>query len=144
MAKAHIDRWKAYMESHSAEALDAILADDVVFLSPIVHTPQRGKAITMAYLMAAGEVLGNDSFTYVGEWGNDTGCVLEFETEIDGIKVNGIDMITFGPDMKITAFKVMVRPLKAIEKVHAMMGEMLLRMAPGKAQASPGDSPASS
>ena len=120
-----VDGWYAYMKSHSAAALDAMLADDVVFESPVVHTPQRGKQITLKYLGAAGSVLGGDGFTYVGEWRTDNTAILEFETEIDGIKINGIDMIWWNDAGQIIRFKVMVRPLKAINKLHALMGAQL-------------------
>jgi hypothetical protein len=78
-------------------------------------------------------VLGGPGFTYVGEWVNETSAILEFTNEINGIKVNGIDMITFGDDGRITHFKVMVRPLKAVNMLHQMMGEMLQKMAEAKA-----------
>jgi hypothetical protein len=88
---------------------------------------QRGRDITFKYLLSADKVLGGPGFTYVGEWRGDTGAILEFENEIDGIKVNGVDMITFGDDGRITHFKVMVRPLKAINLLHRLMGEQLAR-----------------
>ena len=94
----------------------------------MVHTPQRGKAITFKYLHAAMHVLNNDSFKYLGEWNADQGAVLEFESVLDGITVNGVDMIRWNEQGKITHFKVMVRPLKAVNKLHEMMGAMLHRL----------------
>ena len=120
-------RWHAFIEGGDKSQLDAMLADDVVFESPVVHTPQGGKAITMKYLGAAGEVLGGKGFRYVGEWRADRSAILEFENEIDGIKINGIDMIWWNEDGLITRFKVMVRPLKAINLMHQMMGQQLQR-----------------
>jgi predicted SnoaL-like aldol condensation-catalyzing enzyme len=117
--------WHAYMANHSLEALSDLLADDTVFHSPVVHTPQAGKAKVMAYLGAAGKTLGNGSFRYVREMADGDSVLLEFETEMDGIHVNGIDLIRFGQDGKIVDFKVMVRPLKAINKVWEMMGAQL-------------------
>jgi hypothetical protein len=109
-----------------------LLADDVVFESPVVHTPQLGKAITGKYLAAAMHVLNNDTFSYLNQWIGPTSAVLEFQTTCDGIVVNGVDMITWNGDGHITHFKVMVRPLKAINKLHEMMGQMLQRAtAPG-------------
>lgn len=105
--------------------LAAILHDDAVFHSPVVHTPQRGKPIVMAYLTAAGQTLGNDSFTYLREVVDGDTAVLEFQTQMDGIEINGIDMITFDETGLITDFKVMVRPLKAINKVWEMMAAQL-------------------
>ena len=109
------------------EDLAAIIHEDAVFHSPVVHTPQEGRAIVIAYLSAAGSTLGNDSFRYVREIIGDNAVVLEFTTEMDGIHVNGIDMITFDADGMIIEFKVMVRPLKAINKVWEMMAAQLER-----------------
>lgn len=128
MSKENLQRWYDFMEQHDEAALSDMLADDVVFHSPVVHTPQEGKAITFAYLAAAGKVLGGDDFRYVNEFLSDQGAVIEFVTEIDGIKIDGIDMITWNDAGKIIEFKVMVRPLKAVNKVHEMMGLMLERM----------------
>ena len=128
MSRENLQRWYDFVEKHDEQALADMLADDVVFHSPVVHTPQEGKAITFAYLSAAGKVLGGDSFRYVNEFVSENGAVIEFMTEIDGIKIDGIDMITWNVDDKITEFKVMVRPLKAVNKVHEMMGRMLEAM----------------
>ncbi len=125
MSKQNLQRWHDFIEQHDERALSDILADDVVFHSPVVHTPQEGKAITFAYLSAAGKVLGGDHFRYVNEFVSEDGVVLEFNTEIDGIKIDGIDMITWNSEGKIKEFRVMVRPLKAVHKVHEMMGQML-------------------
>ena len=114
-----------FLESGDPAALSALLDEDVVFESPVVHTPQRGKDITFKYLMAAGKVLGGPGFTYLGEWRAENSAILEFETEIDGIRINGIDMIWWNDEGRITRFKVMVRPLKAINLVHQMMGARL-------------------
>ncbi len=109
------------------DELAAIMREDAVFHSPVVHTPQKGRPIVVAYLSAAGQTLGNDEFRYVREVVGEGTAVLEFTTEMDGIRVNGIDMITFDDDGLITEFKVMVRPLKAINKVWEMMGAQLER-----------------
>ena len=120
--------WHRLVESKDEAGLDDILADDVVFHSPVVHTPQAGKQITKMYLTAALHVLNNSSFKYVRELIDGPHAVLEFVTEIDGIVVNGADMISWGADGRITDFKVMIRPLKAINLIHRMMGEMLQNM----------------
>ena len=86
-----IERWREIAKSHDAGDLELLLAEDVVFQSPVVHTPQRGKAITMKYLGAAIRVLGGDAFRYVGEWFGETSAVLEFITTIDGLEINGVD-----------------------------------------------------
>ena len=130
MTPLAIENWHKAMKVRDASKLDELLAENVVFQSPVVHSPQIGKAITKVYLTAAMEVLGNDNFRYVSEWYGDTSAVLEFETEIDGIKINGIDMIAWNEAGQITNFKVMVRPLKAINKLHEMMGALLAKMAP--------------
>jgi hypothetical protein len=119
-------RWHEYMERGSDPALlSDLLADDAVFHSPVVHTPQVGKPVVMAYLVAAAQVLGNDSFRYVRELVDGDDMMLEFVTELDGIAINGVDIIRFNADGKISDFKVMVRPLKAINKVWEMMASQL-------------------
>ncbi len=128
MTKDHagLAKWHAYMESGSdPEALAELLADDAVFHSPVVHTPQVGKQVVMAYLVAAAHVLGNDSFRYVRELVDGDEMMLEFVTELDGVAINGIDIISWNEAGKISDFKVMVRPLKAINKVWEMMGAQL-------------------
>lgn len=152
--------WHAIAAAPSEAALDALLAEDVVFHSPVVHTPQRGRAITKLYLMAAFQVLaspgkgadaepapavagsgstaaGSESprrFRYVREVVGERDVVLEFMSEIDGITIDGVDMIRFadaGKDAgRIVDFKVMVRPLKAVQAIHAAMGRMLEEMKP--------------
>ena len=128
-----IQRWHAYMQADDPALLDALLSEDAVFESPVVHTPQAGKGKTMAYLRAAAVVLGNPSFRYLNEWYAERSAILEFDCEIDGIRINGSDMISWGEDGRITHFKVMVRPLKAMNKLHEMMGERLAVMAAGAA-----------
>lgn len=121
-----IARWHSYMHGGSDPAVLAdLLADDAVFHSPVVHTPQAGKPVVMAYLVAASHVLGNDAFRYVRELVDGDEMMLEFVTELDGISINGVDIIRFNEDGKISNFKVMVRPLKAINKVWEMMGAQL-------------------
>jgi ketosteroid isomerase-like protein len=128
MIKNTIEAWHKLVETRDAEGLDNILADNVVFHSPVVHTPQEGKPITTLYLTAALHVLNNDSFKYLREVISGNNAVLEFSTVIEGITINGVDMITWGTDGRITNFKVMIRPLKAINLVHRMMGEMLQKI----------------
>ena len=121
-----IARWHAYMQGGSdLQLLSDMLADDAVFHSPVVHTPQEGKAKVMAYLGAAAVVLGNDNFRYVRELVDGDDACLEFTAEIDGIHVNGIDLIRFGEDGRIKDFKVMVRPMKAMNKLWEMMAAQL-------------------
>jgi SnoaL-like domain len=124
MTTTALDKWYAYTRSHDRAALWDLLDPEAVFESPVVHTPQHGRDITFKYLLGADKVLGGPGFAYVGEWRSDTGAVLEFENEIDGIRINGVDIITF-KDGRITRFKVMVRPLKAINLLHRLMGEQL-------------------
>jgi len=112
---------------HSVEALKAFLADDVVFLSPVVFTPQKGRDITAAYLTSAGAVL-HDGFHYVSIIEQNGRAALEFECQIDGKYVNGVDLIDFDEDGKISQFKVMIRPLQAIQAIHAKMAEQLEKL----------------
>ena len=129
----NLQNWFDYMMGgHDRGRLLEMLHDDVVFRSPVVHTPQEGKAVTFAYLSAAGNTLGNGAFKYTRIFDCGDRAVLEFETEMDGIHVNGIDMIEWDDAGQIIDFKVMVRPLKAMQTVHAAMGRMLEQM---KAQA---------
>lgn len=118
-------RWHQLVQNRSAKELDALLADEVVFHSPVVHAPQTGKAITMRYLGAALHVFGNESFRYVREVIGPRDAVLEFQVEIEGISVNGVDMIKWNDEGKIVEFKVMLRPLKAVNLIHQKMAALL-------------------
>lgn len=125
MTSPTMSHWHEIVKSKEAAALSAILADEVVFESPVVHTPQVGKAITFKYLHAALHVLNNDSFHYLNEWHAPMSAVLEFQSTIEGVVVNGVDIISWNDEGLITRFKVMVRPLKAVNKLHEMMARML-------------------
>ena len=120
--------WHTVALSRDVGAISAVLHDDCVFESPVVHSPQLGKAITAKYLAAAGHTLGNGEFKYVGEWQRENSSILEFKTVVDGIDINGIDMISCDNEGLITHFKVMVRPLKAVNMLHQKIGEMLTSM----------------
>ena len=125
MSNATLDAWHQMIEERNVGALDEVLADDAVFHSPVVHTPQEGKALTKMYLTAAIMVLGNSNFSYVREVIGESDAVLEFTAEINGIQINGVDMIHWNADGKIDDFKVMIRPLKAVNLLHQLMGRML-------------------
>ena len=130
MSAAHqgVAAWHAYMASGGdGDLLSAQIAEDAVFHSPVVHSPQAGKAKVMMYLLSAAKVLGNDSFHYVREIIDGDSAMLEFTLELDGIQVNGVDIIRWNADGKIEDFKVMVRPMKAMNKVWEKMGEMLAK-----------------
>ena len=119
-------RWHAVIENGSKpEELTAIIHEDAVFHSPVVHTAQEGRDLVVAYLAAAGQTLGNASFTYVRELIDGQNAMLEFETQMDGVHVNGVDIIRFDEDGLIADFKVMVRPLKAVNKVWEQMAAAL-------------------
>lgn len=124
--------WHALVDSRDMQALQDLLADDVVFHSPVVHTPQRGKAITALYLTGALHTLNNEHFRYEREIVGTHDAVLEFVTQIDGVHINGIDLIRWGDDGRIVDFKVMVRPLKAVNALHQAMGQMLQKLAPAQ------------
>lgn len=126
MEQTHpIARWHRLVQERDVDGLGELLADEVVFYSPILFTPQRGKPLTILYLAGAFQILGNDKFRYVREVIGETDAVLEFETEIEGIYVNGIDMLRWNEAGQLTEFKVMLRPLKAIQLVQRLMGELL-------------------
>jgi hypothetical protein len=117
--------WHALAKAKDRKGLDALLAQDCVFHSPVVHAPQVGKAISARYLGAALHVFGNESFRYVREVTGRRDAVLEFQVEIDGIGVNGVDMLKWDDEGRIVEFKVMIRPLKAINLIHQKMAAML-------------------
>lgn len=121
-----IDAWHAFIRAPDPAALHALLDPDVTFDSPVVHATQHGRALTASYLTAAVSVLGTADFRYTGEWRSENGAVLEFETTIDGVMINGVDIIRLTADgQRIAGFKVMIRPLKAVNLVHQKMGEKL-------------------
>lgn len=119
-----LDRWHDILNERDVSRLDEVLAEDCVFLSPVVHTPQEGREITKLYLAGAMNVLNKD-FRYVKEVVTPEHAVLEFVCDVDGIMVNGVDIMTFDEAGKICEFKVMVRPLKAINMLHGRMKAML-------------------
>ena len=125
-AVAGVAAWHAYMDGGGdPQALRDMLAKDAVFHSPVVHSPQAGRDKVFAYLHAASHVLGGDDFRYEREIIDGDQAMLEFATTLDGIHINGVDIIRWNEDGKIIDFKVMVRQLKAINKVWEKMGEML-------------------
>lgn len=144
IAKVGLERWHKLAKNMTSEGLDELLAEEVVFHSPIVHSPQEGRDITKLYLMAAFNVLPGEKkspgkivsaeskFRYVREVVGERDAVLEFMTEMNGIQVNGIDMIRWNEAGQIIEFKVMIRPLKAIQQVHAGMAKMLEAMKPAE------------
>jgi hypothetical protein len=141
-----VDRWHDFLRGVLPGGLDELLHDDVVFHSPIVYTPQEGRALTTMYLEAARHTLPGDGatgpmgsdgdrdrpgrFRYTKQvLGGDT-AVLEFETTVDGTYVNGVDIIRCDEDGRIVEFRVMLRPLRAVNLVHRQMAAMLERMQP--------------
>ena len=125
LAKDLIHKWHEVVGSDDLNLLDKIIAEDAVFSSPVVFTPMEGKEITMMYLHAAGDSFNMKKFKYTKEIHDGMNSVLEFETYIDDISVNGVDMIEWNEDGKITNFKVMIRPFKAVQKVQEKMVEAL-------------------
>jgi hypothetical protein len=117
--------WHQMVETRDPSGLPLLLAEDAVFHSPVVHAPQQGRRLAAWYLTAAFGVFCNPSFRYVREIVGDSDAMLEFETEIDGVLVNGVDLISWNGLGQITGFKVMLRPLKAINLIHQRMGAML-------------------
>ncbi len=138
-----IDRWHAHLRGELAGGLDELLHDDVVFYSPIVFTPQEGKALTTLYLEAAGQALPGEgggagapverdeaerppgAFRYTKKVLSGDTAVLEFETTVEGKYVNGVDIIRCDDAGKIVEFRVMIRPLQAVNTVHQQMARML-------------------
>jgi hypothetical protein len=120
-----IERWHTWVESKRADGLDELLAEDAVFHSPVVHTPQRGRDLTRMYLLGAAQVFADSNFHYVREVIGERDAVLEFMAEVDGIVINGVDMIRWNDNGEIVDFKVMIRPLKAVNLLHQKMAAML-------------------
>ena len=129
MIEQVVERWHRFIAGNLSDALDTLLADDVVFYSPIVYTPQRGKAVTALYLNAAAQTLlgggGDGAFRYTKQVLADNVAVLEFETTVGGKYVNGVDIIRCDDTGRIVEFRVMLRPLQAINVVHEQMRAML-------------------
>ena len=135
MIRENIKKWHDHIKGEFPGGLDELLADDVIFYSPIVFSPQNGKELTTLYLMAAGNTFGGDkakdetlegsSFKYTKEILEGNQAMLEFETQIDGKYINGVDIITFNESGKISEFKVMIRPLQAVQIIHEQMQKML-------------------
>jgi len=116
--------WHAVVESGDPALLDDLLADDVVFRSPAVFKPQQGKAVTTHYLRSAMAVLG-PSLRYVSQWHDQASAVLEFEAELDGVYVQGVDMLRWNGDGQLTGFTVMVRPMRGLQKLVELMARQL-------------------
>ena len=120
-----VEIWHRIVRQRDPSALMGLLAEDAVFYSPVVHAPQRGRKLVARYLGAASHVFLNPTFEYVREIVGASDAMLEFETELDGIQVNGVDLIKWNEAGQIVEFKVMVRPLKAITMVHQRMAALL-------------------
>lgn len=125
MTNHPLETWHRLVRTQDPSGLHALLAEDAVFYSPVVHTPQRGRRLAAGYLGAAFRVFFNPSFRYAREIVGESDAMLEFETEVDGILVNGVDIIKWNESGEIIEFKVMLRPLKAINLIHQRMAEML-------------------
>ncbi len=123
-----LERWHEVVRSRNPALLNQILADDATFHSPILFRPQQGKDLVALYLTGAMHVIANPSFRYVREVSQDNTSVLEFETQIDEVHVNGVDIITWDDNGRISDFKVMIRPLKAVNVVQQRMAELLEQM----------------
>ena len=117
--------WHRLVQERNIKGLDALLSENVVFYSPVLHTPQVGKKLTTQYLTAAFHVLGDESFRYVRELSGDHDAILEFQVEVDGISINGVDMIKWDGSGQIVEFKALVRPLKAIDLLQKRMVTIL-------------------
>jgi hypothetical protein len=126
---AALSRWHAVVKSKDPALLDGLLADEVVFRSPAVFAPQEGKALTSSYLSAALKVLG-PSLRYVGQWHDNASAALEFEADLDGIYVQGTDILRWNAEGQLVSFTVMVRPLRGLQKLVELMA---LQLAAGQA-----------
>ena len=125
MTASVLETWHRLVRTNDASGLRDLVAEDAIFHSPVVHTAQPGRKLTVMYLSAAFKVFFNPSFRYVREIVGTHDAMLEFETEIDGILVNGVDIIKWNDAGQIVEFKVMIRPLKGMQVIHQKMGELL-------------------
>jgi hypothetical protein len=132
MQTAVVPRWHEVAKSGDPAGLEDLLAEDAVFHSPVVHTPQRGRALVTMYLASAVNVFRDTGFHYVREVIGENDAVLEFVATIDGIHVNGVDMLHWNAEGRIDDFKVMIRPLKAVNLLHRMMAQMLEQFSSAK------------
>ena len=140
MIATTIERWHAVLRGELA--FEDVLHEDCTFWSPVLFRPMEGRDLTALYLRAAYQVFpgdgsddpdptdGSSGFRYTKRILDGNHAVLEFETTMDGVSVNGVDIITCDDDGLITEFKVMIRPRKAVEKVQAQMAAMLEQMPP--------------
>jgi hypothetical protein len=147
MIRSVVDKWHQHLRGELPGGLDELLDDDVVFYSPVVYTPQAGKEITKRYLEAAGQALPGTNrdadrptelsdrdrpggaFHYTKQVLDGDTAVLEFETTVAGKYVNGVDIIRCNESGRIVEFRVMIRPLQAVNAVHEQMRSMLEAMA---------------
>jgi len=123
-----LKKWHQFINEKDATKLEDFIVENAVLYSPVVWTPIKGKKLVQLYLMAAEQIIANKHFEYVREIANDNYAVLEFKTVIEGISVEGVDMITFNEKDQLVDIKVMIRPLKAVNIVHQKMGEFLMKM----------------
>lgn len=120
-----LEAWRRLVANKDITGVDSLLAENVVFHSPVIDTPQAGKEITRQYLAAVFDIFSQHSFRYVREVVGEHDAILEFLVEIDGVSVNGVDMIAWGDDGRIVSFKVMLRPLKAMKVMQRRVAEIL-------------------
>tara|TARA_B110000091_G_scaffold51483_1_gene56651 strand:- start:2947 stop:3417 length:471 start_codon:yes stop_codon:yes gene_type:complete len=154
MIEENMKKWHLHLKGQLPGGLDELIDEDCVFYSPVVFTAQKGKALTKMYLNAAAVRINDDKgkdkdkdsakndsepqatlanmpkskFRYSKEIMSGNQAVLEFESEVDGKYVNGVDILTWNDAGKIVEFKVMIRPLQAVNAMHQQMGEMLEKM----------------
>jgi hypothetical protein len=124
------DRFRATVEQENVEEATELFHEDATFRSPVLFKPYVGRDRVIKVLRAAERVLGSSGeFRYVHqlEDPSDRVAMLEFETVVDGKRVEGIDKLTFDGDGLITELKVMIRPASALQVVAARMAEELPR-----------------
>ncbi|AWB59206.1 nuclear transport factor 2 family protein [Colwellia sp. Arc7-D] len=120
-----LSNWHTLIKNKAVSQVSTLLADDVTLYSPVIHTPIKGKEMVSMYLTAAFHTFLNGSFNYDREFLSNNAAVLEFSLKIQDIDINGIDMITWNEQGKITEFKVMIRPYKALNMINDQMTAML-------------------
>ncbi|MET8692255.1 nuclear transport factor 2 family protein [Streptomyces bauhiniae] len=120
--------FRAAVENRDADAIEALLAEDVVFTSPVAFKPYAGKPITAAILRGVLRVF--EDFRYVKEIANPDGRdhAFVFTATVNGREIQGCDFLHFDEEGRIDDFTVMVRPLSAAQALSEAMGAQFERI----------------
>ena len=118
-----VDLWHQCVENASLNP--EMMTEDVVFHSPYVYTPIKGKINVSRYLEAAGMVFLNSNFRYIEEIIGDKQACLVFEVTINDLYVNGVDYLIWNDQQKLTEIRVFIRPFEALKEIKKFMVKYL-------------------